>query len=163
MPGLLQPHPNQSDRKNLIPMLIKTFHIGTIKATGLLNCVVRDTAIDINANKLNCEEDRRIRWTTYQNLGLWFDSWEAFLIDYGFATISQTRELIIEETMKKRILNLDETCLSLDGGNGNRGSFKRQHRRPKLRRSGSKPFGTCSTSRVCLGINRSSPSQSHLA
>jgi hypothetical protein len=43
------------------------------------------------------------------------------LINYGFATISQTGDLIIEETMKKRILNLDETCLSLDGGNGNQG------------------------------------------
>jgi hypothetical protein len=110
-----------NSRKNLIPMLMKTFHIGTIEATGLLKCVVCDTAIDINADKLNCAEDHRIRWTTYQNLALWFGSWEAFLINYGFATIIQTGELIIEETMKKRILNLDETCLSLDEGNGNRG------------------------------------------
>jgi len=100
---------------------MKAFDIGMIEATGLLNCVVRDTAIDINAVKLNCAEDWHIRWTTYQNLTLWFDSWEAFLIDYGLATTSQTGELIIEETMKKRILNLDETCLSLDGSNGNQG------------------------------------------
>ena len=90
-----------NSRKNLIPMLMKTFHIGTIEATGLLKCVVCDTAIDINADKLNCAEDHRIRWTTYQNLALWFGSWEAFLINYGFATIIQTGELIIEETMKK--------------------------------------------------------------
>ena len=37
-----------------------------------------NTAIDINAKKLNCAEDRRIHWTTYQNLALWFDGWEAF-------------------------------------------------------------------------------------
>jgi hypothetical protein len=67
-----------NSRKMLIPMLMKTFDIGTIDATGLLNHVVRDTAIDINAVRLNCAEDRRIRWTTYQNLALWFDSWEAF-------------------------------------------------------------------------------------
>ncbi len=110
-----------NSRKKLIPMLMKTFDIGTIKATRLLNRAVRDMAIDINAVKLNCAEDRHIRWTTYQNLAIWFDSWEAFLIDYGFAIISETGELIIEETMKKRFLNLDETCLSLDGSNGNRG------------------------------------------
>ena len=87
-----------NSRKKLIPMLMKTFDIGTIEATGLLHCVVCDTAIDINAVKLNCAEDRRIRWTTYQNLALWFDSWEAFLIDYGFAIISKTGELNTEET-----------------------------------------------------------------
>jgi hypothetical protein len=75
-----------NSRKNLIPKLMETFHIGTIDATGLFNRVVRDTAIDINAVKLNCAEDCRIRWTTYQNLALWLDSWEAFLIDYGFAS-----------------------------------------------------------------------------
>jgi len=44
-----------------------------------------------------------------QNLDLWFDSWETFVVEYGFATIN------------KDILNMDETCLSLDGSNGNRG------------------------------------------
>jgi hypothetical protein len=99
----------------------KTFDISTVETTGLLNRVILDTAYDIIAEKLNCAEDRRIRWTTYQNLALLFDTWEAFLIRYGFATTSQTEELVIEEQMKKRILNMDETCLSLDGSNGNRG------------------------------------------
>ncbi len=63
-----------NSRKEMIPMLAKTFNIGTIEATGLLNCVVCNTATDINAVKLNCAEDRRIRWTTYQNLALWFES-----------------------------------------------------------------------------------------
>ena len=69
-------------------MLTKTFNIGTLDATGLLNRVVCDTATDIDALKLNFVEDRRIRWTMYQNLDLWFDSWEVFLVDYGFATIN---------------------------------------------------------------------------
>ena len=51
----------ENSRKKLIPMLMKTFDIGTIEATGLLNRVVRDTAIEINAEKLNCAEDCRIR------------------------------------------------------------------------------------------------------
>ena len=65
-----------NSRKEMIPMLTKTFNIGTIEATGLLNRVVCDTATNINA------EDCRICWMTYQHLDLWFDSWEVFLVDY---------------------------------------------------------------------------------
>ena len=61
-------------RKNMIPILAQTFNIRTPDATALLNRVVRDTAIDINAVKLNCAEDRRVRWTTEGNLHLWFDT-----------------------------------------------------------------------------------------
>ena len=76
-----------NSRKEIIPMLAKMFNIGTLDATGLLNRIVRDTATDIHTVKLNCVEDRCIRWTTYQNLDLWFNSWEVFLVDYGFATL----------------------------------------------------------------------------
>ncbi len=86
-------------------MLAKTFDIGTVAATEILNRVVRDTATDINADKLNCAEDRRIHWTTYQNLDLWFDSWEVFVVEYGFATINKNGELIFDEELKKRIAN----------------------------------------------------------
>ena len=110
-----------NSRKVMIPMLAKTFNIGTIEATGLLNRVVCNTATDINAVKLNCAEDCRIRWMTYQNLDLWFDSWEVFLVDYGFTTINTNGELVFDIEMMKQILNLDEECMLLDGGNGNQG------------------------------------------
>ena len=58
-----------NSRKEMIPMLVKTFNIGILDATGLLNRVVCDMATDIHVVKLNCAEDRRIRWTTYQKLG----------------------------------------------------------------------------------------------
>jgi len=45
----------------MISVLARTFFIGMIEATGLLNYVVRDTAIDINVMKLNCAQDCRIR------------------------------------------------------------------------------------------------------
>ena len=48
----------------MIPIFAQTFNIRTLDATELLNRVIRDTAIDINAEKLNCAEDRRVRWTT---------------------------------------------------------------------------------------------------
>ena len=67
--------------------------------------------------------DRCICWPTYQNLALWFDSWEAFLVDIGVATTNQTGELNIKDKMKGRILNMDETCLSFNGSNSNQGYF----------------------------------------
>ena len=90
-----------NSRKKMIPMLAKTFNIGTIEATRLLNRVVCYTATNINAVKLNCAEDRRIRWTTYQNLDLWFNSWEVFLVDYGLATINTNGELLFDIEMMK--------------------------------------------------------------
>jgi hypothetical protein len=110
-----------NSRAKMIPMFAKTFNIGTVQATGLLNRVVRDTAIDINAEKMNCAEDRRIRWTTLQNLDLWFDSWETFVVEYGFATINTDGLLHFPDEMKARIINMDETCFLLDGSNSNRG------------------------------------------
>ena len=71
--------------------------------------------------KLNCAEDRRVRWTTEGNLQLWFDTWEQFVVEYGFATINSNGEVIFDDRMKARIANLDETNLSLDGSNSNRG------------------------------------------
>ena len=47
-------------RKSMIPILAQTFNIRTLDATELLNRVIRDTAIDINAVKLNCAEDLRV-------------------------------------------------------------------------------------------------------
>jgi len=90
-----------NSRKEMIPMLVKTFNIGILDATGLLNHVVCNTATDIHMVKLNFVEDRRIRWTTYQNLDLWFDSWEVFLVDYGFATINMNGELLFGIEMMK--------------------------------------------------------------
>ena len=64
----------------MIVMLAKTFDVRTVAATELLNCIVHDMAIDIKAAKLNCADNCRIPWTTYQNLDLWFDSWEVFVV-----------------------------------------------------------------------------------
>jgi hypothetical protein len=78
-------------------------------------------ATKINAEKSNCAEDHRIRWRTYQNLDLMFDSCEVFIVKYRFAAISQTGDILFAENMMKCILNIDETCLSLDWRNGNCG------------------------------------------
>ncbi len=49
-----------NERKKLIVMVVKTFDIGMIEATGLLNRTICDTASDINEKKLNCAKVPRI-------------------------------------------------------------------------------------------------------
>lgn len=69
-------------RDKMIQKLAAT--LGTSPAEKILNRIIRDTAVNMTNTKLNAAEERRVRWTTYQNLDLWFDSWERFLSDYGF-------------------------------------------------------------------------------
>ena len=55
--------------------------------------------------------------TTYSNLKPWFDSWKRNLVDLGFATIAvdDQGKIDIPDNQLSRILNLDESCLSLNG------------------------------------------------
>jgi hypothetical protein len=96
--------------------------LGTIQkaAEKILNRIIRDTAISLTNTKLNAAEKQQVRWTTYQNLSLWFDSWERFLSEYGFGKY-RDGNFVIFDHMKKYILILDKTCCSLDGSNGVRG------------------------------------------
>ncbi len=102
-------------------MLVKIMDMESREAGKLLDRLLCDTAQDIQVEKLNCAEDRHVRWTTYQNLKLWFDSWEKFLVKFEFATYDTDGELIINKELMHQILNMDETCISLNGSNGNRG------------------------------------------
>ncbi len=51
----------------------------------LLDRLLRDTAININATSCDGQEERRIRWTTYNNIKSWFENWENDLVELGFA------------------------------------------------------------------------------
>ena len=69
-------------------------------------------------------ELRRQQWTTAQNLNLWFDSWCKFLVEKGFASIDaplnqiKEGEVYVSPQQKRRVINLDETAISLDGSDG---------------------------------------------
>ena len=87
-----------------------------------LKRVLKDTAVDLRAGKNKAVEDRRIRWTTYKNLCLWFDNWEHDLVELGFAYLNPvTGQLCIPEDQLRNFLNFKETCLSMDGSITNRG------------------------------------------
>ena len=58
-----------------------------------------------------------------------------FLVDYGFATVNTNKELVIDIEMMKRILNLGETCMSLDGSNNVRKRTFQSIEHPRLGKS----------------------------
>ena len=63
-----------------------------------------------------------MKWTTFQNLDLWFDSWEKVLDELGFFEVdAATGKKFIPKHKLKDIINFDETCLSLDGSTITRG------------------------------------------
>ncbi len=63
-------------------------------------------------------------WTSYKNLKTWFGTWKENFLDLGFAkqvAVGTSLDVIIPEDQLKNIINLDETCLSLDGSKSFRG------------------------------------------
>ncbi len=101
---------------------MKTLGITSSEAGKLLSQLLRDTAEEkMDADKMNCAKDRCIRWTTFQNIDLWFDGWQRFLVAHGFGTIDEKGELVLEDFVASRIVNMDETCISLNRSNGNQG------------------------------------------
>ena len=92
-----------------------------VKGNKLLNQIVWYKSINLNAAKLHSMEARRIQWTTAKNLTMWFNNWSHDLVELGFATkLNDDGDINIPEEQLGRIINFDETCLSMDGS-GNRG------------------------------------------
>jgi hypothetical protein len=56
--------------------------------------------------------------TTCQNLNLWFDSWEGFLIEYRLANLNASGELGFEAGVASLIINMDKMCIFLEGNKG---------------------------------------------
>jgi hypothetical protein len=88
----------------------------------LLNRLLNTTATELSCGKVNNAEERRVRWTTYFNLKSWFDNWENDLVKLGFAFVDDNHKVIIPDAQLMRILNIDETCLVMDGNKCNRKS-----------------------------------------
>jgi len=105
-------------------------HCGTMNRKGdeLAKRLKSDVADEVEVNKPNKQELRRILWTSYGNLKVWFDQWEHTVISLGFGRLKLAGEDNVEEGrvvffdgQKKRIINLDETDGSLDNTKGKRG------------------------------------------
>jgi len=87
----------------------------------LLDRILREIVGDILAKVSDNVEDRRVKWTMYTNLKSWFLNWEKDLEELGFVVENEDGEPIIPEEQMGRILNVDESCLSMDGSKGEQG------------------------------------------
>ena len=56
-----------------------------------------------------------------ENIDAWFNNFEEDIVQLGFGTCDKTGVVYIPPEQPQWILNLDETCLSLDGSSTNRG------------------------------------------
>jgi hypothetical protein len=87
------------------------------------------------------------RRTRIQNLHAWLVSFKAFLIEFGFATIGSDNRLLIMEATLRRIVNVDETEVSLDGSKTNAGGrpavFFHDPHFPLTQRSAAKSSLSC--------------------
>ncbi|KAL7532024.1 hypothetical protein ACHAWF_009676 [Thalassiosira exigua] len=94
---------------------------------SLFNRLLKETAVDFFSGKSKNGEERRILWTTYHNLKMWFENWEQDLLQLGFAKVAKDHPdwddgtVYIPKEQLKNIVNFDESCLSMDGSDGVRG------------------------------------------
>ena len=51
----------------------------------MLQRVLQATAKTLDASTMHITEDRRVLWTTLENISSWFKNWEFDLVDLGFA------------------------------------------------------------------------------
>ena len=78
--------------------------------------VMQNTTVSLHAAVSVAVEERRILWTTYDNLHIWFTNWKAFLIKYEFCNYDKdTDTASFTPEQLRRIFNVDETEISLDG------------------------------------------------
>ena len=110
-------------KKTQIRWLMNTMRYIKSEATELWKQICRNTADEhMQVNKVRCAEERQVKWTTFQNLNLWFDSWEKVLDELGFFEVdAATGKKFIPKHKLKDIVNFNETCLSLDGSTITRG------------------------------------------
>ena len=109
------------ERKFLIILLNQVCCMGSTPKKSILDQVLKLTTVSLDATYAVKVEERRNNWLTYTNLKLWFDNWKICLVEYGFASQDEDGNLVFTEAQLRRILNLDETEVSLDGTNTSAG------------------------------------------
>jgi hypothetical protein len=78
---------------------------------------MRSTTVSLDVTIAPAVKERRLLWTTRDNLHTWFLGFKDFLLRFEFATLDGTGELIFSPEMRRRRINVNETKASLDGSN----------------------------------------------
>ena len=111
----------EKNRKDLLTSLELLLKGKKIKAETVFKKFKKENAALLDISKEQVVEMRRLMWATPKNLSDWFDEWEHFVLAQGFATKDDNGLTVFSEDQKRRIINIDETNLSLDGSDGGRG------------------------------------------
>ena len=64
----------------MAPIIAGKMMVDVDTVQEILKRLARNTAINMGSGKLSFAEERRVRWTTYQYLDLWFKTWERELL-----------------------------------------------------------------------------------
>jgi len=113
----------EKNRKDLLTSLELLLKGKKIKAETVFKKFKKENAALLDISKEQVVEMRRLMWATPKNLSDWFDEWEHFVLAQGFATKDDNGLTVFSEDQKCRIINIDETNLSLDGSDGGRGGY----------------------------------------
>jgi hypothetical protein len=89
------------------------------KGDKLIKRLQRELGPDINLGRAEKVEERRVKWTTFQNLTMWGDSTKEIIIELGFGRLGTPEdnaagEIYFYDGQLERIVNFDETRITLD-------------------------------------------------
>ena len=87
----------------------------------LINRILKETAVKFLSKVTDNVEYRCVKWTTYRNFNSRYLNWEHDLEELGFDYRYDAGDLIIPKNQLQRILNVDDSCLSMDRSKGRRG------------------------------------------
>ena len=76
--------------------------------------MMRSTTGSLDVTIAPVVEERRLLWTMRDNLHTWFLGFKEFLLNFKFAMLDGTGELIFSPEMLRQVVIVDETKVSLD-------------------------------------------------
>jgi hypothetical protein len=103
----------EATKKYMAYLLHLVLGIDVDRAEDLIRKRIRpDLAFVLISGNPKKQDAARIEWTTDYNISRWFDMWEEEMLELGFAV--RTKGWVFEYTHPERIINIDETFLTLD-------------------------------------------------
>jgi hypothetical protein len=100
-------------KKYMANLLRLVLGVDLSKAEDLFRRQIRpDLAFLLISGNPKKQDAARIEWTTDHNISRWFDTWEEEMLELGFA--KRTKEGVFQYTHPERIININETFLTLD-------------------------------------------------